>query len=1356
MLLEKRELHKEIDQALCRDRHHLRQSLRRLPQELSESEQAVFQKFRNQLEKSKQSVAQRKQNIPSLKYPEKLPIVSKKEDIIEAIQKHQVVVITGETGSGKTTQIPKMCLEAGRGIFGKIGCTQPRRIAATSLAQQVAKEMNTEVGDKVGFKIRFADKTQDSTLIQFMTDGILLAELQGSRFLNNYDTIIIDEAHERTLNIDFLLGCLKILLPKRPELKLIITSATIDVEKFSRAFPQYYCERRKEYFLYDEQDSQQSIEANGAPIVEVSGRMYPVELRYHPIDELLEERGDLTMVDLVKDAVEEVLTETSDGDILVFMAGLMEIRETVDRLQYLTHEGFIVLPLFGRLSAADQNRIFRSSSERKIILATNIAETSITIPGVRYVIDSGRARISQYNTRSGTQGLPVVPISQSSANQRMGRCGRVSNGICIRLYTEEDFIQRLEYTPPEIQRSNLSDVILQMSAQRLGDVSFFPFVDPPESAQIRAGYRTLKELGALTVQNTLTPLGREMAHLPVDPRTARMILQAKKECVLYAVLIIASAISCQDPRERPDDNPMKADQIHAPFVSKESDLMTILNLWEHYHSSLEELKTQGKMRKFCKKNFLSYRRMREWKDIHDQLVRIAKEKDWHIRRPDNRDYDAIHRSIIAGYLTHIAQKKEKKLYQGTKNRELTLFPGSGQYKSKHDWIVTIEIIETSRLFAHRVAKIQPDWLESVAGDLCKKHWTQPRWEPKTNRVVAWEKVTLFGLILVEQRKVNYGNINILESTEIFIRDALIAGNFICSLPFWKHNQELIKQIQERENKTRKRNLLVTDEVIEEFYQKRISEVSCIQDLQKLINIHGGDKFLFMTEEDLLRQEPEANEDQFPEFFQMGDKKCPLVYIFEPGHKEDGVTVQLPWSLVNTLQPEPFEYLVPGLLQEKILWFLKALPKQTRKKLVPIPEKATLIWEEMTSLRFSTGQERGAQKATKEFYQELTDNLFQQTRVFIEAETWDRKNLPDYLRMNFSVRNPRTKKIQNSRQLGKLQNQDQKKRDDWKRLILSHERYHISSWDFETLLEEVLLSKEGDVPQWGYRTLAKGPDGLKLTLSKTKDTAQDQSYEAIAALLELHLGEDLSWLYQEIRFPAETLRHFQTLWNGQGQMTIEILRKKFGGSKNQAGNRFHEQFQKLCFQILSRGLCGYSGNPLWTEKAFQRRLDKIRAELKGLGGRAVEWIGQTIELRQQLLLELHELKFYVGAPLLESIQKEIENFLSPDWLEELPLEEWRHCTRILRAYSRRLEKLKEETSLEEEKQEECFAYNQQADLYWDQRKQFTVQQLWTVQQYRWMVEEYKVSLFAQNLKTAFPISPKRLDKFWREKVTPLFE
>jgi ATP-dependent helicase HrpA len=1348
-LPEYNKLKNQINQTLCKDRYPLQQAFNKANRKNKKLD-ADFQHIETLITSSIQKSQKRRLSVPALHYPRLLPITEHKDAIVNAIKENQVVIITGETGSGKTTQLPKICLEAGRGVFGKIGCTQPRRIAATSLARQVADELKSSLGDIVGYKIRFDEKSSERSLIQFMTDGILLTEAQNNRFLNHYDTIIIDEAHERSLNIDFLLGYLKQILPKRPDLKLIVTSATIDVEKFAEAFPQYWNYKNQCNQLCSPAGLKRNSNHSEAPIIEVSGRMYPVEVRYHPIDESLEEKGEISISQLVQESVEEVLTETSSGDILVFLSGVQEIKEALDRIQFLSNEGFEILPLYGRLTGQEQNRIFRPGENRRIILSTNIAETSITIPRIRYVIDSGRARISQYNSRSGTQGLPVSRISQSSANQRKGRCGRISNGICIRLYTEEDFVSRSEYSTPEIQRSDLSEVILRMSYLGLGDIASFPFIDPPDSSQIRSGFRTLKELGALTTTKKLTSIGRRMAGLPVDPRTARMIIQANSEGSLYPVLVIAAGISCQDPREWPEDKRPQAEQKHARFNSKESDLLSLLNLWEIYHQTWDELKTQNKMRKFCKQNFLSYRRMREWRDIHTQLTRIVSELGWRLQDSESYDNGAIHRSILAGYLTNIAQKKEKKIYQGTKNRELLLFPGSGQYRSQHDWIVAVEIIETSRLFAHRVAKIEPDWLEPLGGLLCKKSWTLPRWDEKNSRVVASEKVTLFGFTIVEKRTVNYGRINPDESTEVFIREGLVDGKFKGNFRFWKHNCQLIESIKKEEEKTRKRNLLVNETEIERFYRERIKNVSCIQDMQQLINNNSGDAFLHMTKEHLLLKEMENTEPLFPDFLEIGGIKCKLDYTFNPENKQDGITLHLEESLLNNLRPEPFEYLVPGLLQEKILWLLKNLPKATRKKIVPVPQSANQVWEEMTSLRYSSHQQVDSDLATKDFYTELSETLFKLKQLYIEPEEWLSLPLPEFLKMNFKIVDLKTGKDRLSRNLFKLQGKDKKKNNDWKKLINPFEEYQITHWDFPNLIDEVVLSKKGAVGIWGYRTLEKDGNELKLTISKRKDEAIEKCIQSVPFLIEKQLGSELGWLFTELRFPEDVLMMMQQHWSSKSfSFSIESIRKKYGGSQNKVYAKFHEQVQTQVYEMAKEGLCGYQGTLVSTEKAFLKRVTNAQNEIKGLSKRIINWIGAVFRGYNSSASSLMLQKAKYAYPYWENLETELSIIMPANCLESVPLEQWCHLERILKCYQKRIEKYLIDPDKEEQKLALYIEHQQRFEEIDSIQKEISPMSKWALERYRWMVEEYKVSLFAQELKTAFPISPKRLNSFLKE-------
>ena len=1268
--------------------------------------------------------------IPIIKYSDDLPILEKKGEIIEAINSHQVIIVTGETGSGKTTQIPKFCLEAGRGQRGKIGCTQPRRIAATSMAQRVADEIQSPLGTLIGYKIRFADKTGKDCKVQFMTDGILLAEIQNDPRLSTYDTIVIDEAHERSLNIDFLLGFLKLLLPQRPDLKLIISSATIDVEKFSKAFPLLPLSNDREF----------------APIIEVSGRMFPVEVRYHPPDEALEEKGETSTIDQVQEAIEEILTEFDSGDILVFYATTQEIRDSREQFKFLESEGYLVLSLFGSMSWEEQNRIFQSGRKRKIILATNVAETSITVPGIRYVIDTGRVRINRYHHQSGTEGLPIEVISQASANQRMGRCGRVGPGICIRLYDEEEFKGRDDFPTPEIQRSNLSTVILRMLHLNMGDVESFPFIDPPNSSSIRSGYRMLRELGAINEQNRLTSQGREIAALPVDPRTARMIVQAKHENVLYPVLIIASAISILDPREKPEDKLPQANQKHAPFKSKDSDLMELLNLWEHYHETLEKLGSQNKIRKFCKANFLSFTRIREWLDIHKQLHEIVRKKKWNTAKPDNWDYDAIHRSITAGYLSNIAHRKIKKEYQGTRNRELHLFPRSGQYRCNHDWIVAIELIETSRLFAHRVARIEPEWLERVAGQLCKLNWSGAHWDQKFNRVSGWEKVTLFGLILVEKRKVNYGRINPQEASQVFIREGLVEGKLKCTLPFWKHNQSLIQEVEKLENRIRKKDLMVDDPTLERFYQNKLEGVCSLQDLQKVIKQQGSDKFLFLKRSDLLRRDPEKELDLFPATMKIGDKQCHLKYKFDPSDPDDGVTLQIPISLLSTLQADPFEYLVPGFLKEKILFLLESLPKATRKKLTPLSHKVESLFESLTNPAYTT--EKNPQKKEADFYEKLSDSLFQLTRIDIPPDLWNQKELPLHLKMNFSLRNPETGIIQASRKLKDLQTDQPKSSDDWERLIRPHERDSVLQWDFGDLCEKIPLHKGEGIPIWGYRALEEREGVPRIVVCKTLDEAESLSVGGLSAMMESRLGESLSWIFPAIEFSPETLLYFANMNPDVDTFQLERLGEHLGSFQGKASKGSQEKLRQETFDLIRRGVCEYDGNPCWTKKAFEKKVEKSLRELQGLAEITVKRIESTLKTYEQVISQIQRQRATSDWEYWTQLAAELNLFFPKNCLQQIPLEQWRYCPRILQTYLKRIEKAQTFPEKELQKQEEIAPFQTQIEELFAKKQQLNYKQTWALSRYHWMLEELKVSLFAQELKTAFPISPKRMTTFFQ--------
>ncbi len=902
-----------IDQCMLADRHRLRMRLRRLKGK-------PLSMIAAEIEVSQQKRQQRQANLPIPTYPEELPVSERRAEILAAIQEHQVVIVAGETGSGKTTQLPKICLDAGRGVTGLIGHTQPRRIAARSVAARIASELQSELGHAVGYKVRFSDHTRPESYIKLMTDGILLAESQTDRFLNQYDTLIIDEAHERSLNIDFLLGYLHQLLPKRPDLKLIITSATIDTERFSQHF-------------------------SNAPIITVSGRTFPVEMRYRPLQAEDDDDQDRDIQQAICDAVDELARE-GQGDVLIFLPGEREIRETTETLRKHHPSHTEILPLYARLSASDQNKIFQSHKGRRIVLSTNVAETSLTVPGIRYVIDPGLVRLSRYSHRTKVQRLPIEKISQASANQRAGRCGRVGAGICIRLYSEDEFLARPEFTDPEIKRSNLASVILQMKSLQLGDIENFPFVEAPENRLVTDGYKLLEELGAVDARKQLTGSGRQLAKLPLDPRVARMVLAGKDENSLSEMLIIASALSVQEPRERPHDKQQKADEKHKAFVDDKSDFIAYINLWRIYHEQSKHL-TNNKLRKWCRDNFISYMRMREWHDVHVQLKSVVRELGWTLNQ-QSVGFDALHRALLAGLLGNVANKNDKKEFTGARGIKLNIFPGSVLFKKAPKWIMAAELIETGRMYARTVAKIEPEWIETVAADLCKRSYFEPHWEKKPAAVMVYERLTLYGLLVNPRRKIHYGRINPVDARELFIRGALVEGEFNTRAGFFEHNRKMIADIEALEAKLRRRDVLVDDQVLFDFYDKRVPDD--IFDGRRFEQWYKQTeqkqpKFLYLKKEDLmLHQAVAVTEVQFPNSLDIEGMTLKLDYHFEPSHAEDGVTLTVPLPALNLLRPQRFEWLVPGLLHEKICQLLKSLPKSIRRNFVPVPNFADACLE----------------------------------------------------------------------------------------------------------------------------------------------------------------------------------------------------------------------------------------------------------------------------------------------------------------------------------------------------------------------------------------------------------------------------
>ena len=982
------QLYQQLDGLMLRDKTRFARRLHGVKKVKNpESQQAILQEMALEISQAAGKVLLREAARPAITYPENLPVSQKKQEILEAVRDHQVVIVAGETGSGKTTQLPKICMELGRGLKGLIGHTQPRRLAARTVANRIAEELQSEPGGCIGYKVRFSDHVSENTMVKLMTDGILLAEIQQDRLLMQYDTIIIDEAHERSLNIDFLLGYLKELLPRRPDLKIIITSATIDPERFSKHF-------------------------NNAPIIEVSGRTYPVEVRYRPI---VEEADDTERDQLqaIFDAVDELGRE-GPGDILIFMSGEREIRDTADALNKLDLRHTEVLPLYARLSNSEQNRVFQPHSGRRIVLATNVAETSLTVPGIKYVIDPGTARISRYSYRTKVQRLPIEPVSQASANQRKGRCGRVSEGICIRLYSEDDFLSRPEFTDPEILRTNLASVILQMTALGLGDIAAFPFVEAPDKRNIQDGVRLLEELGAITTdaQATaykLTPLGRQLSQLPVDPRLARMVLEAQKHGCVREAMIITSALSIQDPRERPMDKQQASDEKHRRFHDKESDFLAFVNLW-NYLGEQQKALSSNQFRRQCRVDFLNYLRVREWQDIYTQLRQVVKELGLPINS-EPAEYREIHTALLTGLLSHIGMKDaDKQEFTGARNARFSIFPGSGLFKKPPKWTMVAELVETSRLWGRIAARIEPEWVEPVAQHLIKRSYSEPHWERSQGAVMATEKVTVYGLPIVAARKVNYSQIDPALCRELFIRHALVEGDWQTRHAFFRENLKLRAEIEELEHKSRRRDILVDDETMFEFYDQRISH--------DVISARHFDKWwkqasretpdLLNFEKSMLIKEgaEQVSKLDYPNFWHQGNLKLRLSYQFEPGADADGVTVHIPLPLLNQVEEAGFEWQIPGLRRELIIALIKSLPKPVRRNFVPAPNYAEAFLGRATPLELP-------------LLDSLERELRKMTGVTIDREAWQWDQVPDHLKITFRVVDDKNKKLQEGRSLQAL-------------------------------------------------------------------------------------------------------------------------------------------------------------------------------------------------------------------------------------------------------------------------------------------------------------------------------------------------
>ncbi|MBF8777667.1 ATP-dependent RNA helicase HrpA [Pseudomonas fulva] len=1284
-----------LDHAMIADRHRLRRQLHELRKRPDEAKLA---QWAERVQASCAQVTARQQSVPLVRYDDSLPIAAKRDEIKKALAEHQVLVIAGETGSGKTTQLPKICLELGRGSHGLIAHTQPRRIAARSVAARVAEELGTPLGGLVGYQVRFEDQSDANTLVKLMTDGILLAETQHDRFLERYDTIIVDEAHERSLNIDFLLGYLKTLLHRRPELKLIITSATIDLERFSKHF-------------------------DNAPIIEVSGRTFPVETWYRPLTSEQDEEGNPIEDDLTVDqAILATLDELAQhergqgkgpGDVLIFLPGEREIRDAAEILRKAQLRHTEILPLYARLSPAEQQRIFQPHAGRRVVLATNVAETSLTVPGIRYVIDTGTARISRYSYRAKVQRLPIEAVSQASANQRKGRCGRVEPGICVRLYSEEDFNSRPAFTDPEILRTNLAAVILQMLHLRLGAIDAFPFIEPPDGKAISDGFNLLQELSAVNRENQLTPVGRQLARLPIDPRLGRMLLEGARLGSLQEVLIVTSALSVQDPRERPPERQQAADQAHAQWKDVDSDFAALVNLWRGFEEQRQAL-TANPLRNWCRKQFLNYLRLREWRDAHRQLALICRELQLTVNK-EPCDYPKLHKAVLSGLLSQIGHKTEDGDYQGARQRRFWVHPSSGIGRKRPQWVMAAELVETTKLYARVVARIEPDWIEPLAGHLIKKNHFEPHWEKKRGQVVAYEQITLYGLILVGRRPVHFGPIDPATSRELFIREALVGGEIQSRAKCLAANKRLLETLDALEAKARRRDILADEETLYAFYEARLpAEIhqTATFDSWYRMGSQKDPNLLIMREEDVLaREASEVTAAQYPDSLQVGELRLPLTYHFEPNHPRDGVTVRVPAPLLPSLPGERLEWLVPGLLEAKCVALIRNLPKALRKNFVPVPDfvKAALA-------RMTFGQ--GA------LPQALGHELLRMTGARVPDDAWDESVslVEGHLRMNIEVVDGQGKFLGEGRDLAELT-----------------ARFAAAS--------QAALAVPGDAK-------SEQPVQAK-AFSEVKPTAQ-QKIAGLSMTVYPALVED-NGTVREGRFSTQAEADFQhrralqRLLLQQLAEPAKFLRGKLPGL-TELGLLYRDmgRVDALVEDILLASLdsCILDGEPV---------LPREGAALAALAERKRgSWAEHAERLARQALEVLklwHGLqKRFKGkidlsqAVALNDIKQQLGNLVYPGFVRDTPAVWFKELPRYLKAIELRLEKLGAQVQKDRVWSGELAnlwaQYKARADKHAQEGKRDEQLAL-----YRWWLEEYRVSLFAQQLGTKVPISDKRLSKQW---------
>ena len=1280
-------LAEKLDLCASRDRFRFSRSLGKIELKLKSgnADEAEINKLQTKLDASVDWVQKRLSSIPEVSYPPALPVAERAEDIRQSLVNNQVLIVAGETGSGKTTQIPKICLSLGIGAKGLIGHTQPRRVAARSVAARIASELGSSLGALVGYQVRFTDKSSPNSLIKLMTDGILLSEIQRDRYLNKYECIIIDEAHERSLNIDFLLGYLKELLPLRPDLKLIVTSATIDVERFSAHF-------------------------DNAPVIEVSGRTYPVDIQYAPVEEGFDSLTD-AVVSHVGDILESKPISPDAPDILVFFPGERDIREAALALRRAQFRNLDILPLYSRLSTADQDRIFKVGRGRRVVLATNVAETSLTVPGIGYVIDTGLARISRYSVRTKVQRLPIEPISQASANQRAGRCGRIANGVCIRLYSEQDFLGRQEFTAPEVLRTNLASVILQMMHLKLGDIRDFPFVEPPQEKQIRDGFQLLEELSFLDSEGRVTKIGRDIFGIPIEPRFARMLWQGRQDGCLTDIVTLVSYLSVRDPRDRPSDKQQQADEKHRQFADDESDFVAILKLWEEYEKQRQALSNRD-LDRWCKTNFLSAMRLREWRDIHRQISMAVKERSW---KPNANpgSYKQVHRAILSGLLTQVGIQEENKAFQGVRNRNFKIFPGSFLAKKPPKWILAAQLLETSQLFAHQVAKIDPEWLVSLGKHLLQTDYYEPHYDSRRGEVMARQRFSLYGLVVSDHKKVSYKSIEPELCRELFIRECLVGWKYRSEAAFYSHNKNIAEELEEMEDRTRSRDFQFDEEHLCAFYSERVP-VSVVDknsfEQWRTQSEKAEPRLLFLDKETLVDQSQHDRLQEFPKTLDWEGLEFELDYRFEPGHPTDGVTMRVPLGVLHQVPEQLAEWLVPGLLAEKLICMLKALPKSIRRRLVPIPAYVEKMQPYLQADNTPLGDAVALQ-------------LKRLAGVDVPSDTFRAMDIESFYKMNFRLEDDAGKCIAESRSLSELKQEYRSKADAAVSQATkgSQEFPDDIVWSFGELTENVDIAR-GDTQIRLWPGLVDKQTTVGYQLFNDSAVAEYQHSKGVQRLLLLNCKDARKYLLKELFRTSE----------------LEILTLNAESRAALCDDLQMSVCRELAFEFAQKN--GVPHDKDTFEQLVAEAKPKIVAMVMEREQHCLKLVPGLRSLRKSLD-ELGDEKH----PAIQDMKSQIELLVAPGFLKQSDSQVLSDIERYLRGIAKRIEKVKGQLGRDEEHIPMVQGYER---ILVDWRLELTPEwqaQIPELEEYRWLLEEFRISVFSQPLKTRRPVSEKRLRK-----------